>query len=803
MPPPEDNNLTWIVPGRRAVVKRRTSYWDLVHKWGENLLYYRRKIASWYALNDPAEGPPQQSQFLLGLGALTAFLHQINPSGEVDFDRTARGSQTGAAGNTLDVRPMRVRLWKGPLRVLLEQRDCQTAVEETVDQDVRVRTTRVTYNDQPLVLQLTSAQRVVYNYPALFLMGDVVEFPLARFLAACGKSDYNGITFNPDGSFFLGTSLSANGQPRAVDAEPFIHDNLVAMRFQHLLGLMRGSLYHFREVLAGGHQADDPDSDCVVHARGITYGATQHSPTSSLGEGYWAMRVNEWGYRNSARNFPANLPRPADLTRLRGDPNPPLTPGIACSPSSLTLASFMLNLTRWGRLSIQNEVTRYQSQEYGRSYERIDQEDLIGERNERVEARERLVRQIDDILAESTGQTLCSALSDADLGALSADARQAVESRRSAGDPAGAMQEINARTGQAEGQDEPQALARLHQGLCNAFARIRRDVDILRDSTDWDPARAERPVLDMSEWPSGTHGSSGCTDSHGISAERLSALRSELEALKVRLEEGLTWRDLSEVFRDLNVIEQGNHEISAVKVYPYDNLMGRTGLPLSHQIGAYDPLSGEDQFPADGRVDDGHLYLFECGASLVTWDRSLTEKLQVCGISKFNWQRFNANMLYSWQGSESRQWGLEAPTRRGRGWEDNRRFDRCYRLVENDVLHRIYPRHNDQNDAPSPADPVFKRYAILALTAGETKRFGNPLGDVNEMVADRALPFPTFQKALDEGNFPRKNDILPYYQRAYDAAQEFLTSSPTSPDAPKVRSYQSAVRPGIALASGP
>lgn len=72
----------------------------------------------------------------------------------------------------------------------------------------------------------------------VFYPGDVVEFPLALFLAACGKCNYAGIKFDPNGSFLRGNSVYA-----PHPSSPSLHDNIIAMRFQLFLDLAQGAFY--------------------------------------------------------------------------------------------------------------------------------------------------------------------------------------------------------------------------------------------------------------------------------------------------------------------------------------------------------------------------------------------------------------------------------------------------------------------------------------------------------------------------------------------------------------------------------
>ena len=88
-------------------------------------------------------------------------------------------------------------------------------------------------------------QKRIRNRGEQLLPGDVVEFPLATFLDACGLSAFAGRQFDPQGSFLLGTSMT----PR--DASPALHDNLIGMRTQLYIDLALGAFYCDEDVGQG------------------------------------------------------------------------------------------------------------------------------------------------------------------------------------------------------------------------------------------------------------------------------------------------------------------------------------------------------------------------------------------------------------------------------------------------------------------------------------------------------------------------------------------------------------------------
>lgn len=99
-----------------------------------------------------------------------------------------------------------------------------------------------------------NANREVEDAGSELLMGDVVEFPLHKFLYACGLARYRDLDFDPEGSFLQGNSVRTRGssgsEPSSSGSSPGaqLHENIVAMRFQLLLSLAQGSFWSSREV---------------------------------------------------------------------------------------------------------------------------------------------------------------------------------------------------------------------------------------------------------------------------------------------------------------------------------------------------------------------------------------------------------------------------------------------------------------------------------------------------------------------------------------------------------------------------
>lgn len=799
MPPPADDNLTWIVPARRAVVKQRTTYWQLLHKWGESLYYYARTMRGWYTI--------QPAQYNAGLGRLTAYLRQLDPSQPVDFDRTAEGSQTGTVpGNTIDVHPFLVRLWKGPLRVLLEENPSATSVDERVA-EVSVRTHTVTYGRERLVLSLTQDERTVQNSGALFLMGDVVEFPLAKFLVECGKNDYADITFDPQGSFFLGTALKENGQARAVNAQPFIHENMIAMRFQLICGMMRGALYSLQDVYQPGTYrslsvpAPDRTSTCV-RARGIAYGATLGNPTSNLSSGYWRIFTGNWG-RGSGGGLPPNIPTPRSIRTLAGPGRVFIAPGISCSPNTLTLCSFMLNLDAWGADSVKTEMTRVppnpraaagtrarrghdpaDSIYYGKvETDAVPQSELLGSNDQdQATARDELADAIDEILADlgrryqtarrgrSDDQPQAlnwSFVQDSALGGLGRREKDRLQRLRNNGDVAGLMGQANEQIPAAESAGDSGALdvlRRVHTGTFDKMASVRTRITNLQTGDNlarWQRAALDPPSITIPEsWPSASHsGPANCAAEHGITSSDVTALRSALLAKRRELGQQMAVRDAIELLHDISTFSLGAHEVAIVKVYPLHDLMRdqRRTIPLSGHIGAYNPLSGQEEYPA-GCTTPARLFWFEASGHLSFYLRPGSgDRVQACGIQPFRWGDMDNRFQFIRESGQSFRFG---PAGELRSLHSMRR-------MLDDALQQAYPR-NEVDDGP--ADPQYKPFVIFKVGPD------GPLGNHQELYAERALPFPTYKFAADNGNYPQSSEMAAHQQTALREVREALAA---------------------------
>ncbi|MFZ4575878.1 MAG: hypothetical protein ACOYN0_15905, partial [Phycisphaerales bacterium] len=214
-------NLNWIVPLRRAVVREECSYVDVLRGWAEQLRgrEARRALAAWY----PAAAEDRCLRGSTWVDAVVA-----------GMARAAARPVSAEQGNTVDLPfPAWVRLWKGPRRVLHHPRPGAPASDPESDASLR-------YDNDFREVRLPAAR---------FYPGDVVEYPIFKFLAVCLNDrsalaqQYLGMKFNGRGHPSLGnTVLNSDGTLPTGDAS--LHDNILAMRFQLLLSLAVAAWSH-------------------------------------------------------------------------------------------------------------------------------------------------------------------------------------------------------------------------------------------------------------------------------------------------------------------------------------------------------------------------------------------------------------------------------------------------------------------------------------------------------------------------------------------------------------------------------
>jgi len=298
--------LNWIVPCRRAVVCDSLGYDQVAREWIDALVRHRDAIVRWYEIEDTDRYDGRTDE--MRGWADNFFVHR------------SAIPVSAVSTNTFNFRSFPfVRLWKGPLRVVLE--------EDSVI-------------DPPQL----NANMAVTDPDAEFLMGDVVEFPIAWFLTLCGKDAYANVRFNPSGSFLLGTALQGgSGGGRLPD----LHDNLLGMMFQAILNLALAAFCHRNGPVGVGRSANGVavGRSHRVSARGMIYGGSFGNPANdrlSDNGRYWGIVTNEWAVGSGTYGFPHNLPAPSQLGSGWNDTY--LTPGWACSPFTLFLSQYLCSL---------------------------------------------------------------------------------------------------------------------------------------------------------------------------------------------------------------------------------------------------------------------------------------------------------------------------------------------------------------------------------------------------------------------------------------------------------------------------
>ncbi|MEM9195931.1 MAG: hypothetical protein AAGF12_42585, partial [Myxococcota bacterium] len=348
--------LVWIVPGRRAVVAGDSplEYGAVMEEWETKLGELRSTLLDWYR---PLATRPQDFDQNFD----DAMEWHLRPWRERKFSgsppppRTVASATNSQRDNRVDVAVNRIgfeaRLWKGPLRVLLEEAKEATEAEQAEDSEEteeadwepawRGEVQSIELSHQGAI-KLDQLAGVVINHDARFLAGDILEFPIFKIFAMAGVRPFRQARFNPLGSPFLGTSVSPTGLR--------LHDNQLAMRFQLILNAKRGAFGSFQPTYGGDfarHENNHSQGGRTVHARGMMYAGSLGNPDRH-GE-FW-FHCNQWGTG-------VNLPTAQSVSDL---PNSmPLTPGWSCSPCALNLARYvMADATRWGGGSANRHARR-------------------------------------------------------------------------------------------------------------------------------------------------------------------------------------------------------------------------------------------------------------------------------------------------------------------------------------------------------------------------------------------------------------------------------------------------------------
>jgi hypothetical protein len=319
--------LHFVVPARRAVVRTTCTYDAAMRTWLDACVLEDHVSAfeGWYGSRRPASAP-------LSFGK--AWARSVG----ILRDRWSRAFtlpdleaflSPGVATNAHQPPPY-ARLWKGPLRVLLEQAK-YGVLGRTVRTDpdgvllvpaptdpMMATSSSVTRLPEDGVLEVSFAGEThfmrqntrgeVTHERATFLPGDVIEFPFFQLLALAqvDQTIMSQARFNPSGSPFLGTSvLDGAGEGSPSPGRVRIHDNLIAMRFQLHLNMTRGAYSSLRPVMNG------PLVDST-NAQGATNSPTPQNPEDMNDDQlirYVASVQGSWGERMDVVRLAR--PRPA------------------------------------------------------------------------------------------------------------------------------------------------------------------------------------------------------------------------------------------------------------------------------------------------------------------------------------------------------------------------------------------------------------------------------------------------------------------------------------------------------------
>ncbi len=341
--------LNWIVPARRVVIATEAAtYREVLDAWLEQLREHRDTMLGWY--RPLAPGRDLARGFDRACRRLEIWIEHFDQGPPEQIDTAAAPEER----NHLDELGFWGRLWDGPLRVLkLEQAEAASEEdsEEEEPEPERPDTTPVVSEldvNGPVVVHLDRHQRIVLNHDARFLPGDVVELPLFRLLWLAGVRQFENAAFHPGGSCFLGTSVedAAGEAPGTV----WLHDNLMAMRFQLLFNAARGSFSSFESSFSDSAQTRKARPVDVegqrVHARGFIYGGSLLSPGRAT---HFECNTGHWG----DTNIPTGGTRQDFVAGTR------LTNGWACNPCALNLLAYMaIKEEHWGGGSVNGNARR-------------------------------------------------------------------------------------------------------------------------------------------------------------------------------------------------------------------------------------------------------------------------------------------------------------------------------------------------------------------------------------------------------------------------------------------------------------
>ena len=820
MADPFDQDVTWIVPCRRAAVKGKITYQTLLNRWLGSLSHtpYKDKIKTWYSITE--------KDYIAGIAALSNAVAGWTAT-SVPVARTENAIDTG--------RDFQVRLWKGPLRVLLEEKRALapptppppptgssppppgpgpssstppgpgpapasnqpatgTAPSSGGDTatDANTAIFEIEYGGKTIKIKLNDKKEVV-NRDALFLMGDVVEFPLFTFLETCGKTEYADLQFDPMGSFLCGNSIkSKSGAERFPYSPPLLHDNLIAMRLQFILNLLRGAFYDLQRTYSdkagdtGVPAGADPGGTDKIYARGVMYGAEMQSPGGD--KEFYRLYSGEWGYvgERASQKFAGNIPIQGDqgINKLfvSSDPkdtqrsDPPLTSGVSCSPATLFAMFFLHNLPGWGHSSVNDEFDRKDSrfktpEEWIKKIKTSEYltDDEAQQEKDAGDCNKKLDDKIKSITAYHVSpqpfwvQAVQKETVKKDGPKLNA-AVAAQLYKNGKADPPKMLAEVNslitkANNGEFLGkhslEDDKDALDNAAKSISETLKKWSTELKELKEDPCWQTLLLKPPDYALpSDPPTSEEWQAIRKSLDTKQADKLAWKKGELGSLK-----GFISRDMSSLYADFTVFAYAHHELGLLKLQRFDQIMGRGQLPLSMAPGGYNPLTGEELVSAE-MAPTGQLWHYEAGSWLPQWlDEKDNTLYQAPGISPFRWRIVSGNHLYLKKYPGNQVYCSDIPGL-GADYVVQASF-----TTKNDWLRAKYPRWKD-----GEAGLEMKAYKPLAITALRKKQDGDLLrrfeveqskqkDSVLQMVADRAVPFPTMTETAEKFNFPRLSEV--------------------------------------------
>ena len=729
----DDARLHWIVPARRAVVRKKIGLADAADAWAAQLEHYKDVLRRWYG---------GQGAFALD-DAVKALRDWVAHSVRA---RTVDAARDKPATVDLAEQPFYPRLWKGPLRVVQEA--AGAALDGAPQQD---------------------AEKAVSNADAVLRMGDVVEFPLHKLLVKCGKTDYSAVTFDPDGSFFLGTAVKGS----TADKTP-LHDNAAAMRLQLIIGLGKGAFYGpdptWTKDPGEPPMPQGKDDGLAVYARGMPYAGTLVSP-GSHDEG-WKVQNYHWGTNDKGST---NLPmfRPGQSPSFPDDQ--PLTPGWTCSPFTLFISQYLLG-ARGGKKSSNRllfdggvRTTYTEHTKLGlpihRHYEYLSWQtfagapSLVAQSAETTEVVSALRTKLEEAIGDLSGESLLSG------SGLSEATQERVEKYASGkkADPKALSAAVAVMVESASGSKhaapdaDKEPLRKFHAAWMERVVAFPTGAwpDIKGDG-GWAAVGKKAPKVSTQSWP-GPCPEEGCSKDHaGMKAVKaaLKELKKALGALPASGEGAVGFdgrsalhADFSEALGDVNVVILNGHEYAIIKVWPHEDLMKETALPRTAALAGYHPLTGTPITTADGVPANGQLYVMDATGSYWTWKPDKDTSRQVFRTPPWRATVIDGNrMLLSYSKKSAEVKALTVKKAKQiwigeyRGGKAHPRFHKPFeamlRLLPGgaEEIGRAYLR------SATYADLKWHKIYLI-FTSGKKK--GDSPPETDSWYAERALPYGT------------------------------------------------------------